>query len=190
MNQLLILVAGMPGAGKTRFADYLSAKMGIPLICKDRLKELMWNRLHYDTTVRSESRKFGGLAYDLAYHFCESLMQAGGPVIMESNFTGDSGEIIGRLAERYGYRTITVLFDGDAAVIHRRFLERDATEERHPGLVSNGVFSDLAFFEKQVQPCREFHFGDSVITVDATDFSKVSYDEIVEQILEVRSKMK
>lgn len=62
MDKVLIIVAGMPGTGKTKFANYLSDKLQKTLICKDKLKEIVWDKLHYDT---AESQKYGGLAYDL-----------------------------------------------------------------------------------------------------------------------------
>lgn len=49
----------MPATGKTTFANYLSDKMGIPLVCKDKLKEIIWDKIHYDTNIRTESQKYG-----------------------------------------------------------------------------------------------------------------------------------
>jgi len=183
LNKILILVAGMPGAGKTRFAEYFSKRLRFTLICKDRLKEILWNRLHYNTTIRSESQKYGGLAYDLSFHFCKMLMQSDQPIIFESNFTEPCPEKLKEMVEEYGYRVITVLFGGDIAVIHQRFMERDKTQQRHPGLVSNNYFSDFELFKNATKPCRNFSFGDVRIVVDTTDFLKVSYEDIIEQIL-------
>lgn len=63
------------------------------------------------------------------------------------------------MVNTYGYKVITVLFDGDVEVIHKRFVERDVTEERHPGLVANGRFNDFEFFKKSTEPCRNFKIG-------------------------------
>ena len=106
------------------------------------------------------------------------------PVIFESNFTKLGGDIFEPMVQKYGYKVINVLFDGDPEVIHRRFVERDKTNERHPGLVMNGFFDDnLEEFKKAAQACGSFKYGDVIINVDATDFSKVSYDDLVEKIL-------
>ena len=58
MNKTLIIIAGMPGTGKTTFANYLSDKMQVPLVCKDKLKEIIWDKVHYDTNTWTESQKY------------------------------------------------------------------------------------------------------------------------------------
>lgn len=184
MIKTLIIIAGMPAAGKTTFANYLSDKMQVPLVCKDKLKEIIWDKVHYDTNIRTESQKYGGLAYDLSFHFCEMLMKTNQTFILESNFTNPCPEILNSKVSKYKYRVIRVLFDGNVEVIHRRFLARDTTEERHQGLVSINYFSDFEFFKKATKSCRDFEYGDIRIIVDSTDFSKVSYDDIIAKILE------
>lgn len=179
MEKVLIIVTGMPGTGKTRFANYLSDKLQISLICKDKLKEIIWDKLHYDA---SETQKYGGLAYDLSFHFCEMLMKSGQAIIFESNFN-TCPDILKSMVNKYGYKVITILFDGNAHVIHKRFVERDSTEERHPGLVSDGRFNNFEFFMKATQACRDFDYGDLKLTVDTTDFSKVYYDDIIAKIM-------
>lgn len=182
MEKLMIIIAGMPASGKTTFANYLSATLHIPLVCKDRLKEILWDRIHYDGTLREESQKYGGAAYDLSFHFCEELMKCGVPLIFESNLGANCPPTLEKLVEQYGYKVITVLFDGDVNVIHQRFVQRDRTEERHPGLVSGMRFDSADEFAKQTAACRGFSYWDHVIRVDTTDFEKVSYDEIVREI--------
>lgn len=183
LEKNLILIAGMPGTGKTRFANYLSEKLKITLICKDKLKEIIWDNVHYDTNIRANSQKYGIIAYDLSFHFCEMLMRTNQPVIFESNFINPCPDILDSIVKKYGYRVITLLFDGDIKIIHKRFLERDATNERHPGLVSNNYFSNFEMFMNSTKPCRDFNYGDIMINVDTTDFSKLSYDDLIERIL-------
>lgn len=181
-EKVMILVAGMPASGKTTFAEWLSNKVQLPLVCKDKYKEIIWDKIHYDTTVRTESQKYGGLAYDLSFHFCDTLMKCGIGFIFESNFVEPFPEIMASKVNLYGYKAITVLFDGDVKEIHKRFMERDVTDERHPGLVSNHYFSDFEIFKNGTERCRSFSYGDIRITVDSTDFSKIKYDEIADKI--------
>lgn len=184
MIKTLIIIAGMPATGKTTFANYLSDKMKVPLVSKDWLKEIIWDKIHFDTNIRAESQKYGGLAFDLTFHICEMLMKTNQIFIIESNFTKPCPNILNSIVNKYKYKVITVLFDGDVEVIHQRFLARDVTEERHQGLVSNNYFSDFELFKKATKPSRDFDYGDIRIIVDSTDFSKVSYDDIVVKILE------
>ena len=183
MKKFMILIAGMPGTGKTRYANHLSSALCIPLICKDKLKEIIWDKTHYDSRIRAESQKYGALAYDLSYHFCEILMRTDQSFVFESNFVSQCKDFLNPMVSKYGYKAITVLFDGNIEIIHKRFLERDITEERHPGLVSNSYFSDFNFFKSATEACRTFCFGDKKIVVDATDFSNISYDRITEEVI-------
>jgi|GEM_PF-3391078 len=50
MERTMILVAGMPATGKTTLANYLSNKLKMPLVCKDRLKEIIWDGVRRGTT--------------------------------------------------------------------------------------------------------------------------------------------
>lgn len=183
MNNTIILIAGMPASGKTTFANYLSSKLQIPLICKDKLKEIIWDKIHYDTNIRVESQKYGGLAYDLSFHFCDILMRTNQTFIFESNFVNSCLDILVPKVNEHNYRVVTVLFDGNVETIHQRFLARDSTEKRHQGLASN-YFSDFELFKTGTQPCRNFDYGDTKIVVDSTDFSKISYDDIITKILD------
>lgn len=182
MVRLLVIIAGMPASGKTTFAKYLSQELRIPLVCKDRLKEILWERMKYDGGNPVESQKYGGAAYDLSFHFCEELMKADNPYIFESNLGADCPPALEKLVHQYDYKVVTVLFDGDPKVIHRRFMEREGTKDRHPGLVSGNRFTSAEEFEKRTAPCRDFSYGDHIIRVDTTDFTTVSYERIVEAI--------
>lgn len=105
------------------------------------------------------------------------------PIIFESNFYNPCPELLVNMVEKYKYKVITVLFDGNIDIIHKRFLSRDVSSERHPGLVSNNYFSDFEFFKKETQACRNFNFGDIKIIVDTSDFSKISYENITNKII-------
>jgi len=179
MEKMLILVSGMPGVGKTTFANYLSEKCQLALISKDKLKEIIWDRIEYDPT---ETQVYGGVAYDLSFHFCEMLMKMGQSVILESNFVDLSWKMLQPLVSSYNYQVVNVLFDGDPEVVHRRVLERDETSERHSGLILKGYFDDFDVFKRHVQACRDFKYGDVLIHVDTTDFAKVCYDDLIEAI--------
>lgn len=183
-TRMLVLIAGMPGSGKTTFAEYLSRNCQIPLICKDRLKETLWEIIRYDGGLQEQAQKYGALAYDLSFQFCKALMQCGMPLIFESNFGGECPDVLRQLIGEYDYRVVTVLFDGDMAVIHRRFLAREQTAERHPGLASGKRFVRFEDFCQAMEPCRNFSFGDVLIRVDATDFRQVSYKAILKEVME------
>jgi len=178
MERTMILISGIPGAGKTRFGEWLAARMNLVFLCKDRLKERAWDIL----TNESIRQACAALAYDMCWHFCEVLMQTGQSFIFESNFVEPASEYLIPLVQKHGYRTVQVRFGGDIAIIHKRFLARDDTKERHPGLRSHGRFWDLSVFERAARNCNNFTFGEKTIDVDATYFEQVNYEAIVCEI--------
>lgn len=86
------------------------------------------------------------------------------------------------MLNKYYYKSITIRFEGDLQILHKRFLKREYSSKRHIGLVSNGVFDDFENFEKEAVKFKEFKINDDEILVDTTDFSKVNFDEIIEDI--------
>ena len=143
----------------------------------------MWDRLRYDATIRAETQKFGGVAYDLSFYMCEELMKAGLPLIFESNFGAKCPETLERLVETYDYPVLTFLFDGDVASIHKRFVERDNSSQRHPGLRSHNRFDDLGHFMRAMAPCRDFSYGNKIIRVDSTVLEQISYISLRDEVI-------
>ncbi len=180
-RRCVILVAGIPAAGKTRFARHLSRELGLVLLCKDDIKEKLWDRFRYDTAVRENSRLYGAAAYDLLFFFAQELMRAGTSFILESNFAAAAQDVLLPFIQTYAYDALTVLFDADMKVLHRRFIERDELPQRHPGLVSQGFFADYERFASATEPLRHFCIGKRIV-VDTTDFSKVDYEPLVREI--------
>lgn len=172
MNKpFVIFVAGIPAAGKTVYAGHLAEKLGVPCFSKDAFKEKLHEVIGYDTALRENSRLYGNAAYHVCYYVAEAMMKAGVSFVLESNFTLDTEEPLAALLKRYRFCAFTVLADGKIEVIHKRFLMRDQTEERHPGLVAAaGVFDTLEAFQKAVLPMRAFSLGERFV-LDTTDFS-------------------
>lgn len=45
----LILIAGLPATGKSRFASYLQQRLNIPLLCKDSIKEILFDTIGFQS---------------------------------------------------------------------------------------------------------------------------------------------
>jgi hypothetical protein len=88
-------------------------------------------------------------------------------------------EIINGFLIKYNYEAMTVLMDADMRVLHERFIRRDETEERHPGLVSGGekhIEFSLDNFVTNCSVLRDFSVGEKII-IDTTDLTAVDYSK-------------
>ncbi len=183
MNKYLIIIGGISASGKTYYGKYIAEKLKIPFVSKDSIKENLYDVLEYDTSKREINQKFGMASYKVFFNFAETLMKADVSFILESNFIPDSKKNLLPLIEKYNYHTLTILFDADIEVLHKRFLERDISPKRHKGLVSIGYFNDYELFKNAMLPIRDFNVGGERIVVDTTDFDKVSYNDIDEKVI-------
>ena len=180
MEDAIILIAGMPGVGKSTFATYLSEKLHIPLVCYDHLKGKEWDLLQNENKPEMLTSLYGKISYGFLWFFSEEIMKSHSPLIVDYIFHPMQEPILNSLIDRYNYNTITVHFDADTEVAYKRFLLRNNSSERHPGLRLNDI--DFEAFKKGVQPNRDFRFGEHTILVNTNDFDKVSYDDTTKQI--------
>ena len=197
MDNCLILVAGMPATGKTTFASYLSARLHVPMVSKDFVKERLYDAVGFRS--RAEKVKLGAAAMQIMYDFADSCLSAGTPVILENNFETQSKPGLRALAEKHGCRVLTVLFTGDPQVIYGRFAARDRSPGRHRGHVVNTQYPERPGGEPEPPrtTCAQFlaameargmvNFdgGGSTLRVDTTDFQTVSYPALLSRIKEM-----
>jgi len=182
-NSYIILIAGIPASGKTTYARHIAEKLRVPFIGKDNIKEKLHDVLHFDTSKHENSKLYGTASYSVFFHIAECLMKADVSCVLESNFTPYSADVLLPLVQKYNYRALTVLFDADIEVLHKRFCERDVTDERHPGLQSRSkMHTDIDNFKRGGLPLRDFCVGEK-ITVDTIDFTKVDNNEIDAQVI-------
>lgn len=180
MENTMILVTGMSGAGKSTFATYLSEKLHIPLVCYDHIKGKEWDLMQNESNKDILISSYGKISYGFFWFFIEEIMKSGSPLIVEYFFHPMQEPTLTSLINKYNYKTIMVHFDADIEVAYKRCLLRDNSPERHPGLSFKDI--DFEMFKKVVQPNRDFRFGEHIINVNTNDFNNVSYEDITKQI--------
>ena len=169
MNKKIIIVEGYLASGKSTFALNLSKAIGVPYLIKDTFKSALCKNI--EIANRSESSKFSAVTFDAMMYVVERLMESGCPIIIEGNFAP-------RLIETHEYQSLTYKFKGDTKILHKRFVEREATAER-------GQANKLGFeveyedFDRWCHNLDSFDVGGDVIEVDTTDFGKVEFAELV-----------
>ncbi|MCI8783195.1 MAG: AAA family ATPase [Dorea sp.] len=186
-----ILVTGIPAAGKTTMAEYLSERMHLPVFSKDTVKELLYDHVGFHS--RKEKVNLGIAGMEMIYYAAKQLMKVGQPFILENNFEHISKAGITALLEEYRYPALTVTLTGDYMAVHQRFLERNISPARHKGHVLNDCYPEerehsleelkaaSLSFEDYLQGIESrgfdtFCVGGKQIVIDTTDFSKVDMD--------------
>ena len=193
MSANLILTAGLPASGKSSFSEYASEELGIPLIEKDRIKEYLFDYVGFRS--HEEKTKLDLASVDIMLYTAATILDRGGSVILDSNFESRNTAPLEKLISDHPCNVITVRFDGDIEAIFRRFLERNRNPERHPGHVHmvcyppDGNTDDTETIKSaeefgtryRQRGTLDFRMG-KVLEVDVSDFSAVSYPDILDRL--------
>lgn len=127
MPPILLVITGLPAAGKTYLGSWLAPRLGWPLVSKDEYKEILHD--HLSDLTRGQA---GPLSFALMYHVAGVVLAAGGNAVLETHFyRGVSEPILLALAERHGARMLQVFCHAPLPELMRRHDDRVAAGE-HP----------------------------------------------------------
>lgn len=192
MNRKIIIIEGYLASGKSTFAKRLSKQLNVPYLIKDTFKIALCENI--EVSNRSESSRFSTVTFDAMMYVVERMFETGYPIIIEGNFVPagikkvNEAGIIKQLIDSYGYDSLTFKFTGNTQVLHKRFVEREETEER--GQV-NKIGSEVSYsdFNQWCHNLDSFDVGGKVVEVDTSDFDIVDFDgyyELARQFMKER----
>jgi adenylate kinase family enzyme len=130
----MVIVNGLPGAGKTTLARSLSQRMNLPLICKDTIKEAysdVFGIAPQEGRARREwSNAHGAAASETMWALAA---EAPGGAILESWWPRERAHFVEAGLKRAGIdHVVTVLCEVVPEVARDRFVRRVRDGVRHP----------------------------------------------------------
>ena len=128
----MIIIGGPPASGKTSLANELSNILGIPLISKDDIKIEIYEPC--SGLVEDKAVSIG--SYNTLFYIIRQLLNKETSFIVESNFDArESAEHFRNIMRENPCQSISIICTADIKLLHKRFVDRDLSSERHPHLV-------------------------------------------------------
>lgn len=196
MKKCMLLLAGYPATGKSRMCNLILEKYPqFQTVNQDELKEEKWDEYGFNNL--EEKTKVENMAWSEYYAIIEEKMKQDESIISDYPFSDKQKGRLSALSETYGYEVITIRFIGDIEHLYEVSRKRDLEQSRHLGhlvscyhkgdvledrtkadcLVTYQIFRDRCLHKGY----DKFHMG-HLIEVDVSDFSKVDYGQILEDI--------
>lgn len=167
----LILITGDLATGKTTLAKELSNYLSYPYIYKDKIKELLCDRIGFKN--RCENKTISFATFDVINFIAEQLLSSSTNLIIESNFRQNELDELFKLTTKYNYRLLTIVLSADIDTLYKRYENRLLNENRH---IAHQNFNSYPEFKEYVISARERTYYGKVIKIDANDFSLFSPD--------------
>ncbi|GCE07310.1 AAA family ATPase [Dictyobacter aurantiacus] len=128
---LLIIINGLPGAGKTTLAKRLGRDLALPVLCRDEIVETLFDALDCPTHGRPST--LGNAGFQLLHYCAGQILSTGQDLIVEAsmmNATLASGEFL-QLQRVHDFRPLQVSCYASGDLLRQRFLRRAGSSERH-----------------------------------------------------------
>ena len=176
----IIIVTGKPAAGKSTLANWLSKELKLPLVSKDPIREILFERLGWKD--RPWAQLLGQASVDLMFYFAKTELETGNSIVLDNSFNPDmSNSRFQELKAEYQADSIQIVCNSDRETLFERFKTRAENSNRHPGHGDSDVLDKLYENLENDDPLI-LKIDEKVIEVDTTDFEKIDYRAILEQV--------
>lgn len=177
----IIIVTGKPATGKSTLANWLSKELKLPLVSKDLIREILFERLGWKD--RPWAQLLGRASVDMMFYFAETELETGNSIILDNSFNPDmSNSRFQELKARHKADSIQVVCNSDRETLFGRFKTRAKNDNRHPGHGDGDVLDKLYENLANEDPLI-LDIGGKIIEVDTTRFEEVDYQAILEQVI-------
>jgi predicted kinase len=128
-----MIILGTPASGKTTLARRLAAELRVPCLCKDDVKEALFEIL--GVCDRDGSRRYSDASFAAQLRLAKTQLQAGLSCLLEANWRGEHAPAVLGIAGSTGARLAQILCRCEPGERVRRFTSR----VRHPGHLDASV---------------------------------------------------
>jgi predicted kinase len=176
---LVVVVSGAPATGKSTLALKLGAELDLPVLGKDRFKEVLFETLGTPELERSDD--FGRASFYLMDAALRWLLDAGVGAVYESNFIRGLSEVELR-AHLPRCRAVQLHCAVPHELIFERYEQRHLRGDRHPGHRDGERIERVRSGRRQV---RWEHYDEPLdldvptLRIDTSDGYRPGLEEIV-----------
>lgn len=181
--QMIIIIAGPSGVGKTTLAKKLAKRFQLPVIHKDDIKEILFDTLGSESLERA--KELGKASWEIFYHFAEEQISNDVSLILESNFKARfAEEVFIKFKKKYDVNIIQIMCKANINTIVERFKKR-AVEDRHPGH-NDHLISETNLRKGIEEESIPLNINAPLIEMDMNDFGSVDYEALFAKIEELK----
>jgi predicted kinase len=184
MRPKIIIFTGLPGTGKTTLSQKVAKALNIPLIAKDDIKEIMFDKIGWSD--KAFSAKLAHATFSIMDYITEQHLKTGSSIILESNYSPKlASEKFRNWQRQFDCAIVQIVCQTDIDVLAHRYADRAKNGERHPGHLDNDTVEIYRAKYLQRMENGEDQPLDAegvVRIVDTTDFNTVNTDDMLEWI--------
>jgi cytidylate kinase len=174
---VVVVVTGLPGAGKSTVGRRIADHFNLPFITKDTFKELIFDGLGWSD--KAWSLKVSATTHRIMDYVIAEECKARQSVVVESNFKPAVDSVRFRdLTERFGAALVQVLCWASGDVLFERYKHR-LEVDRHPGHVEDGSL-DQARRDLLRGKCEPLRIDGPTLELETTDFDLLDYPALME----------
>ncbi len=165
---LVILLAGLPGTGKSTLARRLARRYKLEHISTDSVRKRIFRDVRRDHFGRgSYSNRQRQVVYDTIYYVLYTLLKHGVGCVLDGTFYQDRMRAkVSRICARFDAKFLLVLVTCSEEVIEKRFEEREKRERRTLSDADSKIYNR---YKQLFEPTKLHH-----IDVDmGTDHDKI-----------------